>query len=279
MKTRIIQWFGIAAILGVGIIHFLMAPIEYEEARYIGILFGVNFLASLIAAFGILRGKFWGWALGLLIAVGSLSAYVVSRTLGMPGMELEAWFGLYDLLAMALEIAFILLASFRPWESSIAGDQPCRSGWTRYKLSVISAFIIVLMIVPPYLWSTTQAKSLDHSSMTVEELQRLPLASFKTLEDQYGVQVSLVAVTAMDSIVDVRLKILDVKKANQLLGNHTAILVNDAALIPSAHMHQHALRQGKIYVIYYPNSQNVVKIGTPVSLVIGNLQIEPVAAQ
>ncbi|MBP1694062.1 MAG: hypothetical protein H6Q37_1945 [Chloroflexi bacterium] len=83
----------------------------------------------------------------------------------------------------------------------------------------------------------------------------------------------------MDSIVDVRLKILDVEKANLLLEKHTSILVNNDTLIFSAHMHRHTLKPGKIFVIYYPNSQNLVRSGTPVSLVFGNMRIEPIAAQ
>jgi len=280
MKTRIIQLFGIVIILGIGIIHFLMAPVEYEEARYVGVLFGANFLASVIAALGILRGKTWGWALGLLIAAGSLTGYVLSRTVGMPGMEVEEWFGLYDLLAMALEVAFILIVSFRPrklFSSSV--EQPSRPAWYRYGLPVTVLFTMVLLIVPAYAWSATQAGTDNHPMVTVHELDRLPKTSLQTLEEQYGVQVSLVAISAMDSIVDVRLKILDVEKANLLLEKHTSILVNNDTLIFSAHMHRHTLKPGKIFVIYYPNSQNLVRSGTPVSLVFGNMRIEPIAAQ
>ncbi len=63
MKHRLYQWFGIASIVVIGIIHIYLAPTEYEEAHTIGILFGANFLAAIIAAIGIHRANSWGWAL------------------------------------------------------------------------------------------------------------------------------------------------------------------------------------------------------------------------
>lgn len=115
MKYRVLQWLGIISILAVGIIHFLLAPDEYREAHYMGILFGANFLAALIAAVGILRGATWAWVLGLLIATGSIIGYMLSRTTGMPGMEVEDWLTPSGLVAMAVEDIFILLAFLQAW--------------------------------------------------------------------------------------------------------------------------------------------------------------------
>ncbi len=122
MRNRLLKWFGAASIVVIGIIHFLLAPSEYEEAHYIGILFGANFLGAIIAAIGILRVNTWGWVLGLLIAAVSLGAYVWSRTVGMPGMEVEEWFTPSGLVAMALEGLFILLAFFESWISIVPQD-------------------------------------------------------------------------------------------------------------------------------------------------------------
>ena len=115
MKYKVLQWFGILSILVVGTIHFLLAPDEYKEAHYMGILFGANFLAAFIAAGGILRRTTWGWVLGLLIASGSLIGYMVSRTTGMPGMEVEDWITPSGLIAMAVEGIFILLGFLQAW--------------------------------------------------------------------------------------------------------------------------------------------------------------------
>ena len=123
MKYRVLQWLGVTLILVLGIIHFLLAPDEYKEAHYIGILFGANFLAALISAVGILRGNTWAWVLGLLIVAGSLCGYILSRTTGMPGMDPEEWLTPSGLAAMAVEGVFILLVFLRPWRNLGTRDE------------------------------------------------------------------------------------------------------------------------------------------------------------
>ena len=116
MKFRTLQWLSVALILGIGVIHLSMVPGEYEEAKYMGILFAINFLAAIIAAIGILRQEVWGWALGVLIAAGSLIGYILSRTVGLPGMEIEAWLQPLGLLSLAAEVLFfILVIIIKPW--------------------------------------------------------------------------------------------------------------------------------------------------------------------
>ena len=61
----------------IGYLHFITAPAEYEVARYMGVLFLLNFLGALVSGVGIFRGNFWwGWALGVFIAAGSIIASV-----------------------------------------------------------------------------------------------------------------------------------------------------------------------------------------------------------
>ena len=116
MKFRTLQWLSVALILGIGVIHLSMVPGEYQEAQYMGILFAINFLAAIIAAIGILRQEVWGWALGVLIAAGSLIGYILSRTVGLPGMEIEAWLQPLGLLSLAAEVLFfILVIIIKPW--------------------------------------------------------------------------------------------------------------------------------------------------------------------
>ena len=72
-------------------IHLLVAPEELEEATYLGLLFLANFGGAVVAAIGIYRGHKWGWGLGVLLAGGAFVGYVISRTLGLPGMPVEKW--------------------------------------------------------------------------------------------------------------------------------------------------------------------------------------------
>ena len=108
--SKAFQWWGIALIIIVGLIHTIDAPECFEEAAYKGWLFYANGLGALVAAGGIYRGRRWGWNLGLLIAAGSLISYVASRTVGLPLIPAEpgAWLeplGVASLIAEGLFVA------------------------------------------------------------------------------------------------------------------------------------------------------------------------------
>jgi hypothetical protein len=82
----------------------------------------------------------------------------------------------------------------------------------------------------------------------------------------------------MGSIVDVRMKIMDPNKAHALLQNQAALLVDQQALILAPHMHSHGgtrLKAGKVFVVFFP-TQQIIQPGSDVSLVFGNLRVEPV---
>ena len=109
---------GISLIIIVGLIHLIGAPEDLEEAPYQGVLFLANFFGALTAAIGIYRGRSWGWSFGVLVAGGALVAYVVSRTIGLPGLPVEEeWLeplGLLSLLVEALFMGLYVMVSVRP---------------------------------------------------------------------------------------------------------------------------------------------------------------------
>lgn len=111
-NSKLISWVGIALIIAVGLIHFISAPDSFDEATYKGVLFVANGVGALIAAYGIWNGKRWGWAMGLLVAAGALAGYVMSRTIGMPGIpaEPDAWLEPMGVLSMLTEGLFSALA-------------------------------------------------------------------------------------------------------------------------------------------------------------------------
>lgn len=102
-------WAGAALIAAVGLIHLLEAPEELEEATYLGLLFLANFGGAVVAAIGISRNQRWGWGLGVLLAGGALAGYVVSRTIGLPGMAVEEWLEPVGVLSLLIEGLFIAL--------------------------------------------------------------------------------------------------------------------------------------------------------------------------
>ncbi len=121
MKTSKFQWLSVAVIAVIGVTHLYMAPQEYGETPYMGILFGINFIAAIVAAVGIYRRATWGWLLGIAIAAGSLIGYILSRTVGLPGMEIEEWLQPIGVLSLLVEGVFLFLAVIRkPWVGSFA---------------------------------------------------------------------------------------------------------------------------------------------------------------
>lgn len=110
--------------------------------------------------------------------------------------------------------------------------------------------------------------------------------SDSVLEEQYGLRVNLVAVTAAGGLVDLRLKILDGSKAKALLGdpnNLPAVLVPDKditlELPDEAKSQEIRFEDDGNYFMMFPNTANAVKPGTPVNILFGNLQLEPIAAK
>jgi hypothetical protein len=104
-------WSGIILVLATGLIHLIEGPENYEEVAYKGTLFFLNAAGALIAAIGIYRGeKLWGWTLGLVVTAGALIMYAVSRTIGLPGLEVDdEWFEPMGVASLVVEGLFVLL--------------------------------------------------------------------------------------------------------------------------------------------------------------------------
>jgi len=102
---------GISVIIIVGLIHLIDAPGDLQEATYQGMLFLANFFGAVTAAIGIYRGHGWGWSLGVLVAGGAFVGYVVSRTVGLPGLPVEEeWLEPLGLLSVLVEALFVGLS-------------------------------------------------------------------------------------------------------------------------------------------------------------------------
>jgi hypothetical protein len=144
---------------------------------------------------------------------------------------------------------------------------------SRYLIPAVSAIVVMLVAFTAYQWWSHQPGAI--------------LISQQELEDNYGLRVSLLGATAMNSIVDLRMKVLDAEKASKILNaaHHQALglLVagDESDIITAAHMSRHRtmLKDGGIYFTFFPNRENAVRSGTPVSVVFGNLRLEAIAAQ
>lgn len=277
MRTYFARWLAVALILEIGLIHILNAQAEYEEAAYMGYLFVANFVLALLAALAIARGLRPGWMAGILVAGGSIAGYALSRTLGMPQMNVEEWFSPYGVVSQALEGGFLLLASTRPWQSEPESPLPP----TGRLIPLSSLALVALVGGVTFGWNTEFLRSGGHHVGSLEQVCRTQALSAADLEEKYGVRISRVATSMVGSIVDVRILIVDPDKAHNFLLNQAALLVNNQTLILAPHLHSHTgtrLKAGKVFTIFFP-TQQVIQTGSSVSLVFGPTRLEATVVQ
>jgi len=280
MKIKILRGLAVFLIIEVGLSHLFTTQHALDESWIEGFLFAANFLGALAAAYGIYHGKTWGWVLGSLVAVGALLGYIWSRTTGLPGLPPEEWFDPWGTTAMIAEGLFCLVVLLRVLFRKQSEISPLRLTikW-RYLLSGASVLALTLINLTAVHLDALYPE-LDHAHVFfLWQVRMQPEVSFKILEEQYGVRVSQATVSARDNIVDVRMRILDSEKADQLIEDgHFALLVDGETLIPSPHVSRHML-VNKMIIVLFPNQKNIIKSGTSVSLVFENLRVEPVTVQ
>jgi len=115
--------------------------------------------------------------------------------------------------------------------------------------------------------------------------ETLSSISTSVLEQQYGIRIILIAVTAGGGMVDFRFKIVDPEKAQSLFsspGGQPVLLAggNGTLLHPSGHAAAGTkLKKDAVDCILYPNTRNAVRSGIPVSAAFGSIRVEPIMAQ
>jgi len=278
MKLKILRGVAIFLIIEVGLTHYFTADHAYEEAWIEGYLFVANFLGAFLAAYGMYHRKTWGWALGFSVAAGAMIAYIWSRTSGLPGLPPEEWFDPWGTTALITEGFFCLLVLLRVlWRKQSDTPRILTDHW-RYSVPIAGLLALTLINAPVHRLDVLYPE-LDHAHVFFLWQVRLqPELSFQALEEEYGMQVTQATVSALDSVVDVRMKILDREKAEHLIEEgHFALLVGNT-LIPAPHVSRHML-VNKTIIVMFPNRQNIVKSGTSVSVVFENLRVEPVAVK
>ncbi|CAN5672654.1 hypothetical protein BH10CHL1_BH10CHL1_40140 [soil metagenome] len=155
----------------------------------------------------------------------------------------------------------------------------------RYGLQALILLPVIAGLFAYRLWtiqSVTPAQTIKESPAPIATTA----ISTKTLEERFGIRVTLIAVTASGGIVDFRYKIVDKTKAEFLLGDaHSmpSLLVERTGitLLPPNHVMKHntQLENGRSYFQFYANTQNAVKPGDQIAVVIGSLRLEPIIAQ
>jgi hypothetical protein len=141
---------------------------------------------------------------------------------------------------------------------------------------IFISFLIILALYINNFSRAVQGASLPQGTVVISQ---------GTLAEKYGLRVNLVAVTAAGGMVDVRLKIVDGEKLKALLadkGNFPALLTEQGVVLnaPEDTKSQEIqfITGGNLFIMY-PNSGNSIKQDSPVTILFGNIAVEPVNAR
>ena len=90
--------------------HFLLESRDLNTTEYLleAVLLA-NVAASLVAAFGILCWRQWGWIIGIVVCVFSAILWVAQESIGLPGLP-QQWFEPSRLVSLLIETSFVVLA-------------------------------------------------------------------------------------------------------------------------------------------------------------------------
>ena len=155
-------------------------------------------------------------------------------------------------------------------------DRPAaRANLTNRLLSSV-IILILLLVVGIYLnnaYRASHASSLPKDTVTISQ---------STLEEKYGLHVNLLAVTGAGGFVDLRLKIVDGKKAKLLLGDKKAFPAlfttqGNTLNAPEDTKSQNIefISGGNLFIMY-PNSGNAVKRGETIRLLFGDIALQAI---
>ena len=114
---------------------------------------------------------------------------------------------------------------------------------------------------------------------------RAELISQRAFEDRYGIRIMMIGVSAAGGLIDFRFKVLDAEKAVRLMrdpANMPALIVEDSGATlkaPEEMVHNLELNNGGVYFILYPNVQDAIKPGARVTVLFGDVRLEPIIAK
>ena len=151
------------------------------------------------------------------------------------------------------------------------------SGTPRLNKYLIPTIIMAVVLFTGFLAYSAQTKS---------DTVILTTLSQSALEEQFGLRVNLVAVTAAGGLVDVRFKFVDGEKAKALLqdpANFPTLQVSGSQTVLSAPEEgrpaEITFEDDANLFILYPNAAGIVKPGTPVVIRFGDIQVDPIPAK
>ncbi|MCA9874190.1 MAG: hypothetical protein H6659_09795 [Ardenticatenaceae bacterium] len=149
-----------------------------------------------------------------------------------------------------------------------ATTQPLRIPWT----ILAAAAVLILAFAGLLLYQAWSANANQD-------------AVISAIEEQYGLRVTMIGVTAGGGALDFRFQVVDPSKASNYLHGPTedlpTLIVEDSGARIEAPVHQHTMtyQYGIVYYMLYGNPHGVVQPGTKVTAVFGDLRLKHIVAR
>lgn len=148
------------------------------------------------------------------------------------------------------------------------------------KVLVFTAALIALLAL--FGIAAYQASSARGAAAQIEP----EVISQEQLEEEFGLQVYRVALTAVDGILDVRLKVTDAQKAKdffQTVKDYPAVAVGSKGTLlkvpAEAQQDLQSLENGQMIFILPTNLKAMIKRDSMVTIVFGEVRLEPIRVQ
>lgn len=157
--------------------------------------------------------------------------------------------------------------------------KPMTNGIRWNKSLNVAAILMIAVLVSAFVYKAFMAYQSNYLP------EGTTVISQAALEENYGLRVNLVAVTAAGGLVDVRLKIVDGDKAKALLGdqkNFPSLLAGKGIILRASEdftKQEIQFDNDSNLFIMFSNPQSLVKPGTPVTVLFGDTAIEPIPSR
>ena len=149
---------------------------------------------------------------------------------------------------------------------------------SRSKVLVLSATAMAVLT----LFLACQSPRLVQPAATS---QATPHDPAQEVEERYGIRITLIGVTADGGLIDLRFRVIDPDKAQEMVQETENPLVlvaehSGTKLAPVGRIAQNdSFVAGRIYFTLYPNAGGAIRPGDAVTVVIGDLRLEHLIAQ
>ena len=107
-----------------------------------------------------------------------------------------------------------------------------------------------------------------------------------TLKEQYGIQINLIAVTAAGGLVDFRMQILDAEKARLLISDRSkmpVLFIEEIGITlrppEDSSTQELTLENDKLFYNLFSNPQGLIQPGTPITVIFGEIGVEPMISK